>query len=146
MFSQEILTQYCTIDLIPGATPRLLRSYRLTPLEKTELAKQFEKMLEKGWIRPSTSSWASPVLFVPKSDGGLRMCVDYRILNSQTKPLNYPMPHAQESLDSFAGSTIFSTLDLVSGFHQIGVAECDKHCVIGTKLRFVEPTVSMNSQ
>ena len=55
------------------------------------------------------------------------MCVDYRILNSQTQPLNYPMPHAQESLDSFAGSKIFSTLDLVSGFHQIGVAEKDRH-------------------
>ena len=120
-------TAHCTIELIPGSTPRLLRSYRLTPLEKAELSTQIQKMLDKGWIRPSTSSWASPVLFVPKSDGGLRMCVDYRILNAQTQPLNYPMPHAQESLDSFAGSTIFSTLDLVSGFHQIGVAECDRH-------------------
>ena len=120
-------TAHCTIDLMPGATPRLLRSYRPTPLEKAELAKQIATMLSNGWIRPSTSSWASPVLFVPKSDGGLRMCVDYRILNSQTQPLDYPMPHAQESLDNFAGSTIFSTLDLVSGFHQIGVAESDRH-------------------
>ena len=118
---------YCTIDLMPGSTPKMLRSYRLTPLERTELDAQVAKMLEKHWIRPSSSPWASPVLFVHKSDGGLRMCVDFRKLNAQTIPINYPMPHPQESLDSFAGAKIFSTLDLVSGFHQISIMESDRY-------------------
>ena len=118
---------HCTIDLMPGSTPKMLRSYRLTPLERSEVDTQVEKMLEKHWIRPSSSPWASPVLFVHKSDGGLRMCVDFRKLNAQTVPINYPMPHPQESLDSFAGAKVFSTLDLVSGFHQISIVESDRY-------------------
>ena len=115
-----------SIELLPGATPRMLRAYRLTPKELQELNEQVQKLLAKGWIRPSSSAWGAPVLFAPKSDGGLRMCVDYRMLNAATKKLNYPMPHAQESLDSFKGSKVFSTLDLVAGFHQISMEEADK--------------------
>ena len=116
-----------TIDLLPGATPRMLRAYRLTPKEREELETQVAKLLAKGWIRPSNSAWGAPVLFAPKSDGGLRMCVDYRMLNAATQKLNYPMPHIQEALDSFNGATVFTTLDLVAGFHQISVAEQDRH-------------------
>ena len=118
---------YCKIELLPGATSKMLRSYRLTPLERKELDTQIDKMLEKHWIRKSTSPWASPVLFVHKSDGGLHMCVDFRKLSAQTVPINYPMPHPQESLDNFSGSKISSTLHLVSGFHQISIQEEDRH-------------------
>ena len=115
------------IELLPGATPRMLKAYRLTPKEREELESQIAKLLAKGWIRPSSSAWGAPVLFAPKSDGGLRMCVDYQMLNAATKKLNYPMPHVQESLDSFKGASVFTTLDLVAGFHQISVAEEDRH-------------------
>ena len=116
-----------SIKLLPGASPRMLKAYRLTPKERKELDEQIKKLLAKGWIRPSSSAWGAPVLFAPKSDGGLRMCVDYRMLNAATKKLNYPMPHIQESLESFKGATLFSTLDLVAGLHQISVNEADRH-------------------
>ena len=115
------------IELLPGATSKMMRWCRLTPLERKELDSQIDKMLEKHWIRKSTSPWASPVLFVHKSDGGLRMCVDFRKLNAQTIPINYPMPHPQDSLYNFSGSTIFSASDLVSGFNQISIKEEDRH-------------------
>ncbi len=115
------------IDLLPGAQARMLRQYRLTPKEQAELDEQVLKMIEKGWIRPSTSAWGAPVLFAPKSDGGLRMCVDYRMLNAATIRNAFPLPHIQDALDGFAGATVFSTLDLASGFHQIVLKEDDRH-------------------
>lgn len=115
------------IDLLPGAQPRMMRSYRLTPKEREELVKQITKMIEKGWIRPSSSSWGAPVLFAPKSDGGLRMCIDYRMLNAATVRNAHPLPHVQDALDGFAGAEVFSTLDLAAGFHQIVLREESRH-------------------
>lgn len=115
------------IDLLPGAQPRMMRSYRLTPKERDELVKQITKMIEKGWIRPSSSSWGAPVLFAPKSDGGLRMCIDYRMLNAATVRNAHPLPHVQDALDGFAGAEVFSTLDLAAGFHQIVLKESCRH-------------------
>ena len=116
-----------TIDLLPGATPRMMRGYRLTPKERAELVEQIKKMIAKGWIRPSASSWGAPVLFAPKSDGGLRMCIDYRMLNASTVRNAYPLPNIQDALDGFAGATVFSTLDLAAGFHQIVLDENSRH-------------------
>ena len=116
-----------TIDLLPGATPRMMRGYRLTPKERAELVEQIKKMIAKGWIRPSSSSWGAPVLFAPKSDGGLRMCIDYRMLNASTVRNAYPLPNIQDALDGFAGASVFSTLDLAAGFHQIVLKEESRH-------------------
>ena len=76
-------------------------------------------MLEKGVIRPSASAWASPIVLVPKRDGSLRFCVDYRKVNSITKKDVYPLPRIDDILDTLSEARYFSTLDLASGFWQI---------------------------
>lgn len=110
-----------SIDLLPGATPRAMKQYRLTPLEKDALAAQVQDLLAKGWINPSVSPWSAPILFVPKPDGSLRLCVDFRYLNSCTVKNAYPLPNIEELLDKLTGAKVFSSLDLKSGYHQIGI-------------------------
>ena len=80
-------------------------------------------MLNAEVIAPSVSEWASPVLLVPKPDGSLRFCVDYRKLNSVTKRDSYPMPRMDECIDSFSNACLFSTLDCNSGYWQLPMAE-----------------------
>ena len=82
-------------------------------------------MLEHGFIRPSQSPWGSPVLFVPKKDGGLRFCVDYRWLNKRTIRNRYPLPLPEEMMDRLWGSQVFSKIDLWSGYWQIPVRDED---------------------
>ena len=109
-----------TIPLLPGAQIVYKRGYRLSPAEHAEAAKQIEKLLSQGFIRPSTSPWGFPILFVTKPRSTeLRMCVDYRELNKQTVKNRYPIPRIDDILDSLAGSTIFTSLDLQAGYHQI---------------------------
>ena len=114
------------IDLLPGAVPRAMKQYRLTPLEKDALAAQVWDLIAKGWINPSVSPWSAPILFVPKPDGSLRLCVDYRYLNSCTVKNAYPLPNIEELLDKLAGAKVFSSLDLKSGYHQIGIDHEDR--------------------
>jgi hypothetical protein len=78
------------IELIPGTAPISKRAYRVSRPELVELKKQIDELLEKGYIRPSTSPWAVPVLFVEKKDGTKRMCIDYRALNEVTIKNKYP--------------------------------------------------------
>jgi hypothetical protein len=80
------------IELIPGTTPISKRAYRVSGPEFVELKKQIDALLEKGYIRPSTSPWATLVLFVEKKDGTKRMCIDYRSLNEVTVKNKYPLP------------------------------------------------------
>jgi hypothetical protein len=83
-------------------------------------------MLEKGVIQESNSPWTSPVVMVPKKDGSTQFCIDYQKLNAVTKKDCYPLPRIDDLLDSFQGSTCFSTLDLASGYWQIEMDPHDK--------------------
>ena len=116
-----------TIPLLPDSQPCARAPYRLSYAELDELKKQLDELLSKGHIRPSTSEYASPVLFVRKKDGSSRMCIDYRALNKQTKRNRYPLPRIDDLLDRLHDSTIFSKIDLRSGYHQVKVAEADIH-------------------
>ena len=95
--------------------------YRMSPAELEEVSRQLKKLTEKGFIRPSASPWASPVIFVRKKDHSLRMCVDYRALNKVTKADSYPLPRIDDNLDALGKSKCFSLVDLESGFHQISM-------------------------
>ena len=87
------------IDLVPGATPISKAPYRLSPAELKELKQQLQELTESGFIQPSTSPWGAPVLFVKKKDGSLRMCIDYRLLNSVTIKNKYPLPRIDDLFD-----------------------------------------------
>jgi hypothetical protein len=82
-------------------------------------------LLEKGYIRPSTSPWAAPVLFVEKKDGTKRMCIDYRALNEVTVKNKYPLPRIEDLFDQLRGANVFSKIDLRSGYHQLRIRPAD---------------------
>ncbi|GKF09291.1 putative reverse transcriptase domain-containing protein [Tanacetum coccineum] len=100
------------IDLVPGATPIVRAPYRLAPSEMTELAEQLQELTDKGFIRPSSSPWGAPVLFVKKKDGSFRMCIDYRELKKLTVKNRYPLPRIDDLFDQLQGSSIYSKIDL----------------------------------
>ncbi|GJP56271.1 hypothetical protein CLOM_g15346, partial [Closterium sp. NIES-68] len=111
----------------PGSKPTFRAPYRLSPTELTDMKKQIEYLLAKGLIRPSTSPYGAPVLFTPKPDGSLRMCIDYRALNKQTIKNKYPIPRIDDLLDQLRGAMVFSKLDLRSGYWQIRMADNSIH-------------------
>ena len=111
------------IDLVPGSKPPFRRNYRLSPLEFQELRRQVTTLLEKGIITPSNSPYGAPVLFIPKPDGSLRFCLDYRALNEQTIKIRYPLPRIDDLLDAAKGSKYYSTLDLAAGYYQLPLVE-----------------------
>ncbi|GJY82469.1 putative reverse transcriptase domain-containing protein [Tanacetum coccineum] len=113
------------IDLVPGATPVARAPYRLAPSEMKELAEQLQELTDKGFIRPSSSPWGAPVLFVKKKDRSFRMCIDYRELNKLTMKNRYPLPRIDDLFDQLQGSSIYSKIDLRSGYHQLRVREED---------------------
>ncbi|GBG61232.1 hypothetical protein CBR_g19764 [Chara braunii] len=115
------------IELLPGAVPPKGRIYRMSPAELEDLRRQLETLTSKGWIRPNTSEFGAPVLFVPKGSGEFRMCIDYRGLNKITRKSTKPLPRIDDLLDMVQGCTIFSKVDLKSGYHQIEMAEEDVH-------------------
>ncbi|GJT06321.1 putative nucleotidyltransferase, ribonuclease H [Tanacetum coccineum] len=116
--------EFC-IDLIPGTVPVAKSPYRLTPMEMQELSNQLKELQEKGFIRPSSSPWGTPVLFVKKKDGSFHMCIDYRELNKLTIKNRYPLPRIDELFDQLQGSWYFSKIDIRSGYHQLRVREED---------------------
>ncbi|GKC54778.1 putative reverse transcriptase domain-containing protein [Tanacetum coccineum] len=113
------------IDLIPGATPVAKSPYRLAPSKMQELSEQLQELQDKGFIRPSHSSWGAPVLFVKKKDGSMRMCIDYRELNKLTIKNHYPLLRIDDLFDQLQGARYFSKIDLRSGYHQLRVHEED---------------------
>ena len=98
---------------------------KLNALELEELKKQIDKYVEKGFIRPSQSSYGSAVFFVPKKNGKLRMVIDYRPINSITRKDKYPLPNIETILEQLQGSRYFSSLDLAQGYHQLAMCEED---------------------
>jgi hypothetical protein len=113
------------IELQPGTTPISKRPYRMPPAELAELKKQLQELLDKGFIRPSTSLWGCPALFVKKKDESLRLCVDYRPLNAVTIKNKYPLPCIDVLFDQLVGARVFSKIDLRSGYHQIKIRASD---------------------
>ncbi len=99
--------------------PPLRKLYRLSQAETAELNKQILSLLEKGYIQPSNSPYGSPVLFVRKANGSLRMCIDYRALNKQTVKSRYPLPRIDDLFDKLQGAQVFSSIDLQSAYYQV---------------------------
>ncbi|GJU84320.1 putative reverse transcriptase domain-containing protein [Tanacetum coccineum] len=113
------------IDLIPGAAPVARAPYQLAPSEMKELSEQLKELSDKGFTRPSSSPWGAPVLFVKKKDGSFQMCIDYQELNTLTVKNHYPLPRIDDLFDQLQGSSIYSKIDLRSGYHQLRVREED---------------------
>ncbi|GJY02896.1 putative reverse transcriptase domain-containing protein [Tanacetum coccineum] len=113
------------IKLILGAVPIVKSPYRLAPSELEEFSGQLKELQDKGFIRPISSPWGAPVLFVKKKDGSFRMCIDYRELNKLTVKNRYPLPRIDDLFDQLQGSQFFSKIDLRSGYHQLRVHEDD---------------------
>ena len=105
------------IELAPGVDPVSKAPYRMAPAELKELKIQLQELLNLGFIRPSYSPWGAPVLFVKKKDRTLRICIDYRELNKLTIKNKYPLPQIDDLFDQLKGKTVFSKIDLRSGYH-----------------------------
>ncbi|WVZ89478.1 hypothetical protein U9M48_035881 [Paspalum notatum var. saurae] len=114
------------IELLPGTAPIAMRQYRMAPIEHEEVKKNIDELLAKGYIRPSSSPWAFPVLLVEKKDTDVkRMCVDYRALNKVTIKNKYPLPRIDDLFDQLQGACVFSKIDLRSSYHQLKIRPSD---------------------
>ncbi|WMV23717.1 hypothetical protein MTR67_017102 [Solanum verrucosum] len=109
------------IDLEPGTRPISIPPYRMAPAELRELKAQIQELLDKGFILPSASLWSAPVLFVKKKDVSMRMCIDYRQLNRVTIRNKYNLPRIDDLFDQLQGASVFSKIDLRSGYHQLKI-------------------------
>ncbi|XP_052726140.1 uncharacterized protein LOC128194637 [Vigna angularis] len=114
-----------TIDLVSTVGLISIAPYRMSLAELVELKKQIEELMDKQFIRPSASPWGAHVLLVKKKDDSSRLCIDYRQLNKLTIKNKYPLPRIDDLLDQLHGATVFSKIDLRSGYHQIRVKEGD---------------------
>lgn len=110
-----------SIELVLGTRPISMAPYYMCAFELNELKSQLEDLLEKKFIRPSVSPWGAPVLLVKKKEGTMRLCVDYRQLNKVTIKNRYPLPRIDDLMDQLVGASVFSKIDLRSGYHQIRV-------------------------
>ncbi|GKA88300.1 putative reverse transcriptase domain-containing protein, partial [Tanacetum coccineum] len=113
------------IDLVPGAALLARALYRLAPAEMQELSTQLQELSDRGFIRPSSSPWGAPVLFVKKKDGSFRMCIDQCKLNKLTVKNRYPLLRIDDLFDQLQGSRVYSKIDLRSSYHQLRVREED---------------------
>ncbi|GJZ71587.1 putative reverse transcriptase domain-containing protein [Tanacetum coccineum] len=113
------------IDLVPGAAPVARAPYRLDPSKMKELSDQLQELSDKGFIRPSSSPWGAPILFVKKKDGSFRMCINYRELNKLTVKNRYPLPRIDDLFDQLQGSSVYLEINLRPGYHQLRVREED---------------------
>nr|GEV62052.1 putative reverse transcriptase domain-containing protein [Tanacetum cinerariifolium] len=141
------------IDLIHGAAPVARAPYRLAPSEMKALSDQLHELSDKGFIRPSSSHWGAPVLFVKKKDGSFRMCIDYRELNKLTVKNRYPLSRIDDLFDQLQGSSIYSKIDLSAPILALPegaenfVAYCDaSHKGLGAVLMQREKVISYASR
>ncbi|GKB60795.1 putative reverse transcriptase domain-containing protein [Tanacetum coccineum] len=112
-------------DLVPGVAPMARAPYRLAPSELQELSTQLQELSNKGFIRPSSSPWGAPVLFVKKKDGYFRMCIDDRELNKLSVKNRYPLLRIDDLFDQLQGSNVYSKIELRSGYHQLRIHDDD---------------------
>jgi hypothetical protein len=112
-------------ELKPGTTLIYKTPFRMTTPKFVELKEYIKELLEKGFIRPSSSPWEAPLIFVPKKDGTQRLCMDYHVLNEVTIKNKYPLPRIDDLFDQLHGACVFSKIDLQSRYHQLKVQECD---------------------
>ena len=122
-YSTTITHKINLTDDIPVKIPHR----RIPPNQIEEVRQHIQKLLNQGIIRKSHSPYAAPIVIVRKKDGTLRLCVDYRALNSKTIKDAYPLPRIEETLDLLNGAKYFSTIDLAQGYHQVAVDEKDIH-------------------
>jgi hypothetical protein len=115
-----------TIALDPGSRPVHRAIYRLSPAERVDVKSTVEALLSKGLIDPSSSPFGSPILFVAKKDGSLRMVIDYRVHNRLNIRNHTPLPRIDDLFDRVQGAAVFTSLDLTSGYHQISITEDDR--------------------
>ena len=123
----EISATEHRIELEPGTKPIRSMPYRQGPAMRDKAAAEIRKMLDAGVIEPATSEWASPIVLVPKKDGSLRFCVDYRRLTAKTVADAYPLPRIDDCLDSLGDAQIITTLDCNAGYWQVPVAPEDRN-------------------
>ena len=118
------------IQLLPGAVPKSLPQFRLTKDEHEAITQYAKELIEKKLIEPSSSPWGAPVLFVPKKRGegwkGLRLCIDYRMLNKQTIRNSFPIPRIDDLVDQLGQAKVFSSLDLTASYWQCRLSDEDK--------------------
>lgn len=107
--------------------PVVYRPYRMSFADRALVRNMVQEMVDHGIVRESTSPYASPIVLVQKKTGEKRLCVDYRELNRKTKKEHYPLPRIEDQLDQLAGNTVFTSLDLASGYYQIAIAEDSRH-------------------
>ena len=114
-----------SIEVVQGTTPISRAPYRMAPTELKELKTQLQELLDKGFIQPSVSPWGAPILFVKNKDSTLRMCIDYQQINKVTIKNKYPLPRIEDLFDQLKGASVFSKIDLQSGYYQLWVKEVD---------------------
>lgn len=122
-FTDKVKHEIKLVDDTPVTQPYR----RIPPNQYKDVQEHISKLLKKGIIQESESSYASPVVVVRKSDGSIRLCVDYRKLNLKTKKDAFPLPRIDESFDALKGARHFSTIDLASGYHQVVMEESDRN-------------------
>ena len=113
------------IELHPGTSPISMNSHRMTPVELQELRVQLQELLDKVFIKPSTSPWGAPVLFAKKKDNTLRLCINYRQLNRVMTKNWYPLPRIDDLFDQLRGARFYSKIDLRTSYHQPRVRDID---------------------
>ena len=106
------------MELYPATSPISMTPHRMAPVELQKLRVQLQELLDKGFIRPSTSPWGTPVLFAKKKDKTLRLCIDYRQLNRVTIKNRYSLPRIEDLFDQLRGARVYSKIDLRTGYHQ----------------------------
>nr|GEZ25505.1 putative reverse transcriptase domain-containing protein [Tanacetum cinerariifolium] len=111
------------INIAQRPSPIARTPYRLAPSKMQELSNQLQELADPGFIHPSASPWGVSVLFVKKKDGSFRMCIDYRELNKLTVKNRYPLPRIDDLFDQLQGSSVYSKIDLRSGYHQLRVRD-----------------------